>query len=101
MITTYEKNFNILKNANDDLMLLIKAKSGEVESPELIYNKKDTAWLERTPEQLVVLTYIHPAIRNLLYKKKKVLVVEVSDGNVIREYMCPVKKGTLDEKYSN
>ena len=86
-----EVNFNILKNAEGNLMLLVHARMGGVSDSKVVYDGGQTALLHRTPEDVVALDFIHPAIRSDLKKKKEVLVVEVNAGAVVREYMATVQ----------
>ena len=86
-----EVNFNILKNGEGNLMLLVHARSGGVADSKVIYDGGQTALLHRTEDDVVALDFIHPAVRSDLKKKKEVLIVEVEGGSIIREYMASVK----------
>ncbi len=86
-----EVNFNILKNGEGNLMLLVHARMGGVENSQVVYDGGQTALLHRSEKDIVALDFIHPAIRADLKKKKQVLVVEVNGSAVIREYMAAVK----------
>ena len=85
-----EKNFNILQNESGKLMILIRARLEDAESPKLVYNGGEHALLYRNDHHTVVLDYIHPAIRKALRRKKQVLIVETNNGSVVREYVCDV-----------
>ena len=85
-----EKNFNILQNEAGSLMILIRARLEDADAPKIVYNGKEHALLYRNDHNTVILDYIHPAIRKALRRKKQVLVVEASNGAVVREYVCPV-----------
>jgi len=86
-----EVNFNILKNGEGNLMLLVHARMGGVENSKVVYDGGQTALLHRTEKDIVALDFIHPAIRADLKKKKEVLIVEVDGGAIVREYMAPVQ----------
>ena len=86
-----EVNFNILKNGEGNLMLLVHARAGGVADSKVVYDGGPTALLHRTDKDIVALDFIHPAVRADLKKKKEVLIVEVNDGTIIREYMAAVK----------
>ena len=86
-----EVNFNILKNGEGNLMLLIHARMGGVNDSKIVYDGGQTALLYRTPKETVALDFIHPAVRTDLKKKKEVLIVEVNEGAVVREYMTKVE----------
>ena len=72
-------------------MLLVHARTGGVANSKIVYDGGQTALLHRTPDDIVALDFIHPAIRTDLKKKKEVLIVEVNDGAIVREYMAAVK----------
>ena len=86
-----EVNFNILKNGEGDLMLLVHVRMGGVEGSHVVYDGGQTALLHRTKEDIVALDFIHPTVRTDLKKKKEVLVVEVNEGTIVREYLAPVQ----------
>ena len=86
-----EVNFNILKNGEGNLMLLVHARMGGVEDSKVVYDGGQMALLHRTEEDVVALDHIHPAVRADLKKKKELLVVEVNGGAIIREYMASVQ----------
>ena len=86
-----ENNFNILKNGAGQLMVLIRARMGGVNQPRIVYDGGQVALLYRDKENPVLLNYIHPAVRSDLKKQNGVLIVETSDGAIIREYRTPVQ----------
>ena len=86
-----EVNFNILKNGEGNLMLLVHARMGGVSDSKVVYDGGQTALLYRTDKDVVALDFIHPAIRPDLKKKKEVLIVEVEGSAIVREYMASVK----------
>ena len=86
-----EVNFNILKNGEGNLMLLVHARMGGVSDSKVVYDGGQTALLYRTKEDVVALDFIHPAVRSDLKKKKDVLIVEVNGGAIVREYMASVQ----------
>ena len=86
-----EVNFNILKNAEGNLMLLVHARVGGVADSKVVYDGGQTALLHRNDKDVVALDFIHPAVRTDLKKKKEVLIVEVNGGAIVREYMAAVQ----------
>ena len=86
-----EVNFNILKNSEGNLMFLVHARMGGAENSKVVYDGGQTALLYKTDKDIVMLDFIHPAIRADLKKKKEVLIVEVEGGAIVREYMATVK----------
>ena len=91
-IIEQETNFNILQNEAGELMIMLRARIGEVSNPKLVYGGGEHALLYRNDYNTVILDYIHPAIRKDLrrHNKKKLLVVETNDGAIVREYVCDV-----------
>ena len=85
-----ERKYNILQNASGDLMILIKARLDNAQTPTFVYDTKEHALLYRNDHNTIVLDYIHPAIRKALRQKKQVLIVETNNGSVVREYICEV-----------
>ena len=86
-----EVNFNILKNGEGNLMLLVHARMGGVENSKVVSDGGSTALLHRTDKDVIALDFIHPAVRADLKKKKEVLIVEVNGGAIVREYMAAVQ----------
>lgn len=86
-----EKNFNILRNAAGDLMVLIRARLDDAREPRIIYNGGKHAVLYRNEDNTIVLDFIHPSVREDLKRVANLLIVEEHDGSVIREYMAEVK----------
>ena len=86
-----EVNFNILKNGEGNLMILVHARVNGIENTKVVYDGGQTALLYRNKKDIVALDFIHPAIRSDLKKKKEVLIVEVNGGAIVREYMTPVQ----------
>lgn len=72
-------------------MLLVHARTGGVANSKVVYDGGQTALLHRTDKDIVALDFIHPAVRADLKKKKEVLIVEVNEGTIIREYMATVQ----------
>ena len=86
-----ENNFNILKNGAGHLMILIRARMSGIDAPYVVYDGGQAALLYRDGKNPVLLNYIHTAIRSDLKKQKGVLIVETSDGAIVREYRSPVQ----------
>ena len=86
-----EVNFNILKNSEGNLMFLVHARMGGAENSKVVYDGGQAALLYKTDKDIIMLDFIHPAIRTDLKKKKEVLIVEVDGGAIVREYMATVK----------
>ena len=87
-----EEHYDVLKNDRNELMFTIKARSNEPLEPKLLYDGGNHGLLYRTKEQVIVLDYINPGIRDLLVSLPQILVVEFEGENNIREYTAEVKK---------
>lgn len=86
-----ENNFNILKNASGDLMILMRARMDNAVKPQVLYDGGEHALLYRTATNTIVLDHIHPQIRALLSKAESILIVEAQGQSIVREYMTTVK----------
>ena len=86
-----ERKYNILQNASGDLMILIKARLDNAQTPTFVYDTKEHALLYRNESNIVMLDYLHEQARPLLAKAKQILIVETQDTSVVREYMAKVK----------
>ena len=87
-----ESFYEIHLNKYDELMISMRAREEEPESPMLIYDGGDHALLYRTPQMSVLLDFIHPEVRPYLFKAKQVLIAETKDYQVAREYMAVCKQ---------
>ena len=67
-------------------MISIHAKDGAPKSSVLLYDGGAHALLYRTPEQSVLLDFIHPDARPYLAQAETVLIAEAADYKVVREY---------------
>ncbi|MDD4519354.1 MAG: hypothetical protein EOM53_02155 [Alphaproteobacteria bacterium] len=89
-----ENKYNILKNAEGQLLIAIKARMGGSERPKILYDGQEHALLYRSVDQTVILDYIHPQVREAFMNIKDVLVVELRDEDIVREYVVPVRRVT-------
>ena len=86
-----ERKFNIMRNPAGDLMILLRARMEDAVEPKIAYDGGDHALLYRNDDSMIVLDFIHPAIREDLGRVERLLVVEARDGAIVREYMVSVK----------
>ena len=96
-----ESFYEIHINSSDEVMISIHARESEPDSPVILYDGKDHALLYRTPENAVLLDFIHNDAREALFQAKSVLVAEMKDFKAVREYVAAcrhVKNLPLDEK---
>ena len=97
-----ETMYNILKNISGDVMILIRARMDDAETPQVIYDGGEHALLYRSQHNTVVLGYVHPDIRSDLLHVSSVLIVEAQGNSIVREYHAKLKtmsKIPLPEKY--
>ena len=87
-----EKQYDILQNSAGDLMVAIKARMEDTNNPKIVYDGGEHAILYRTDDSAILLDYIHPDVRTPFLNAGRVLVIEVRDESIIREYNVPVKK---------
>ena len=95
-----ESFYEVHLNKYDELMISMRARDEEPQSPVLIYDGGNHALLYRTPQSAVLLDFIHPEVRPYLLKAKQVLIAETKDYKVVREYVAvckQVKSMPLDE----
>ncbi len=93
-----ENYYDILANADGELVFCIKAREGNPVQPQILFNGEEHALFYRTADQMIVLDYIHPEVRPLLEKLSSVLVAEILEpsdknqtGEIVREYMASVR----------
>lgn len=87
-----ESFYEVHLNKNNELMISLRAREEEPESPVLIYDGGNHALLYRTPQSSVLLDFIHPDVRPYLADAKQVLIAETKDYRVAREYTVTCKR---------
>lgn len=83
--------YSILQNAKGEIMVMMDSREGEPENPRFIYDGKDTALLYRSSESSVAFRHIDEGAQEPLRSVKEVLIVEIEDDDVAREYNAPVR----------
>ena len=83
--------YSILQNDKGEIMLLMDSREGEPEDSRFIYDGTDTALLYRSDESSVAFRHIDEGARQPLKEAKEILVVEIENDDVEREYMVPVR----------
>ena len=84
--------YEILQNAAGEIMLIIHAREGEPDNPRIVYDGGDEALLYRNRESSIILEGIAEKAREPFLKVDQVLVVEVKNDDVAREYKVPLRK---------
>ena len=83
--------YSILQNANGEIMLMMNSRMGGPENPRFIYDGGEVALLYRSQESSVAFKEIDPEARQPLKSVSEILVVEIEDDDVEREYIVPVR----------
>lgn len=84
-------NFQILRNDDDELLIIVEMYDSEPENPLLIYDAGQRAILYRNRESLIFLSDLEQAAREGLLKVAEVIVAEIQSDDCAREYRVPVK----------
>lgn len=83
--------YSILKNENGEIMVMIDTREGEPEDPRFIYDGI-MALLFRNFDSNVLFRDIDPKAHEALREATEVLVVEVQNDDVAREYVAPIRR---------
>lgn len=83
--------YDMLQNGAGEILIIIKHHKSEPYMPRLVYDGEDMALLYRNRESAVMLNSIDEKARQPLASVDEVLVVEVEDDDVAREYKVPVR----------
>ena len=83
--------YDILQNGAGEILIIIKYREGGPENPRLVYDGGAQALLYRSRESAVLLDAINMAARQPLKSVDEVLMVEIEDDDVAREYKVPVR----------
>lgn len=86
-----ESRYDILQNEAGEILIIINSRSGGPENPRFVYDGGDTALLYRTKDSAVVFNGIALAARLPLKSVSSMLIVEVENEDVEREYVVPVR----------
>ncbi|MDD4556933.1 MAG: hypothetical protein PHE89_06395 [Alphaproteobacteria bacterium] len=86
-----EKRYDILQNAKGEILIMIGYREGGPENPRIVYDGSDVAVLYRSRESVVVLSEIHKDARSPIKAVNEVLVVEIENDDVAREYKVPMR----------
>lgn len=83
---TTEKKFVIAEGDGGELYFFLQAKKDHPDEPRIIYDGLDHAIFMRTPQERIILDYIHPEIRDQLRKAQRVVMVETILENIKESY---------------
>ena len=86
-----EGRYDILQNGAGELLIIINHRKSEPYMPRLVYDGEDMALLYRNRESAVMLDSINEKARQPLATAEEVLIIEIQDDDVAREYKVPVR----------
>lgn len=89
--TEQEGRYDILQNEAGEILIVIKQRRGGPENPRFVYDGGERALLYRSRESAVFLNAIAAGARSPLKAVDEVLVAEIDDDEVAREYTVPVR----------
>ena len=82
--------YSIFQNSNGEIMVMIEAREGEPDNSRFIFDG-NVALLLRNIDSSIVFRNIEPEAKKALQEVEEVLVVEVLNDGVEREYKVPVR----------
>ena len=83
--------YDMLQNAAGEILIIIEYREGGPENPRLVYDGGDQALLYRSRESAFMLNSIANEARMPLKSVSEVLMVEIENDDVAREYKVPVR----------
>ena len=85
--------YDMLQNAAGEILIIIEYREGGPENPRFVYDGGATALLYRTKDSAVVFENVAKEARLPLKSVSSMLIVEVENEDVAREYVVPVRSG--------
>ena len=86
-----QSRFDILQNEEGEILIIINSFAGGPENPRFVYDGGDTALLYRTKDSAVVFNDIPEGAHVPLKSVSSMLIVEIENEDVAREYTVPVR----------
>ena len=86
-----ESRYDILQNEEGDILIIITSSADGPENPRFVYDGGATALLYRTKDSAVVFENVAKEARLPLKSVSSMLIVEVENEDVAREYVVPVR----------
>ncbi len=86
-----ESRFDILQNEEGEILIIIDSFAGGPENPRFVYDGGKTALLYRTKDRAVIFHEIPNGAHIPLKSVSSLLIVEVENDDVAREYTVPVR----------
>ncbi len=90
--STYSNSkYEIFQNDKGEILLMIPQNDGGPENPLFIYDGSQNALLYRSHESAVYFNDIVEGARSALKAVSEILIVEIDDNEVVREYKVPMR----------
>ena len=86
-----KRKYSMLENAKGEIMIMVDGLCDNLDNPRLIYDGGDIALLYQSPESSRCLKNLSPRAQERLKFVSEVLIVEIEDDDVVREYSIPVR----------
>jgi hypothetical protein len=86
-----KRKYSIFQNAKGEIMIMVESLQSGPENPWLFYDGGQTALLYRSPDSAIAVKDIEEGARGIIKAVSEVLIVEVNDEDVEREYIAPVR----------
>ena len=83
--------YDLLKTSAGDIMLIIKGEDSAPDNPRIVYDSGDAMMLYINKTRASMIENLTQKAQSAMLDVKKVLVVEVKDDDVLREYEVPVR----------
>lgn len=93
MSIVQEKQYVVMTDKEDRVIICISEKDMEPENPMILYDGKDHAMFYRRRGQTVMLDYINKDMQKAVYDAAQVFIVELKNPKTAsRTYVVPIKK---------
>lgn len=93
MSIVQEKQYVVMTDKDDRVIICISEKEQEPENPMILYDGKEHAMFYRRRGQTVMLDYINKDMQEAVYNAPQVFIVELKDPKTAtRTYVVPIKK---------
>ena len=84
--------YDILQNAAGEILIIKNWEKSEPENPRFVYDGGSSGLLYRNKDSATMLDNITPEARDAIMEVDEILVVEIFDDDVAREYKVPLRK---------
>ena len=89
--TQQSGRYDMLQNAAGEILIIIEYREGGPANPRLVYDGGEQALLSRSRESAFMLNSINTEARMPLKSVSEVMMVEIENDDVAREYKVPVR----------